>query len=695
MSKLFSSILCGLCALVLLPATIAAQTQSIPGPSSMLSSVRSSVPSIKQALDMKSVSDPHISPDGRYVAYLLTHTDWDENAFVRQIWLSNVATGESYQLTEGKKSSTDPQWSPDGKWLAFLSDRASSIPDAKKDMTQLYLISPTGGEARQITNAETGVRNFEWAPDGKRIAFSAPDPESAEHKARKKKYGDYQIVDGDYTMTHLWVIDVLSPESAELPKPARLTSGDNFTVGSFRWSPDGSRIAFDAARDPALADGGTRDIYFLNVADKSLKKLGTPGPNENPVWSPDGSQIAYNSSNGDPYFFFSNSAIDVVDAGGGSPKILTAKFDEDLRLLEWSLQGIYFEAEQRTYNHLFRLDPASETITRVTSPDKIAASAFSFTHDFGTMAFMKAADNEFSEVYVSPVSATVDSFAPRKLTDISAQYANFHLATRGVIQWKSGDGTPIEGILIKPANFDPSKKYPLMVEIHGGPTGTSRATRSPDRYYPIELFVARGAVILEPNYRGSAGYGAKFRALNVRNLGVGDYADVISGVDYVISQGYIDPKRVTSMGWSEGGYISAFITTFSDRFCAVSVGAGISDWMTYYVNTDITPFTRQYLHATPWSDPEIYRKTSPITYINHAHTPTLIQQGSKDARVPVPDSFELYRGLKDRGVPVKLVFYEGFGHPITKPKEQRAVTQENWNWFAHYIWGDPLPADLK
>lgn len=683
MSKLCSWILCGLCALLFLPATIVAQTQS--------ASVPSSVPSIKQALDMKSVSDPQISPDGRYVAYLVTHTDWDQNAFVRQIWISVVATGERYQLTEGEKSSTDPRWSPDGKWLAFLSDRASSIPDAKKDMTQLYLISPSGGEARQITNVETGVRNFQWSPDGKRIAFSAPDPESAEHKARKKKYGDFQIVDGDYTMTHLWVLDVPATEDSALPKTARLTSGDDFTVDGFRWSPDGSRIAFGATKDPALADGGTRDIYFLTVAGKSLKKLGTPGPNENPIWSPDGTQIAYNSSNGDPYFFFSNSAIDVVAAEGGTPKILTSKFDEDPRLLEWSPEGIYFEAEQRTYNHLFRLDPQTQAITRVTKPDKIVASSFSFTHDFHAIAYMSAADNAFAEVFASPV----DSFAPKKLTDISAQYAKFQLGTREVIEWKSGDGTPIEGILMKPANFDPSKKYPLLVEIHGGPTGTSRATRSPDRYYPIELFAAHGAVILEPNYRGSAGYGAKFRALNVRNLGVGDYADVISGVDYVISKGYIDPKRVGSMGWSEGGYISAFITTFSDRFCAVSVGAGISDWMTYYVNTDITPFTRQYLHATPWSDPEIYRKTSPITYINHAHTPTLIQQGSKDARVPVPDSWELYRGLKDRGVPVKLVFYEGFGHPITKPKELRAVTQENWNWFAHYIWGDPLPPDLK
>ncbi|MGC2262686.1 MAG: S9 family peptidase [Candidatus Acidiferrales bacterium] len=671
-----------LLAIILLPGLAAAQSDSSAP----------SVPSIQQAMEMKSAFNPQISPDGRFVAYQLTHTDWDENAFVQQIWIAVPSTGQTYPLTEGKKSSTDPTWSPDGKWLAFLSSRESDLPDAKKDTAQLYLISPDGGEARQITNVETGVDGFDFSPDGKHIAFISSDPESDAHKARVKKYGDYHIIDGDYTMSHLWLIDVPAPETSELPKPARLTSGQDFTVQGFRWSPDGSRIAFDATKDPALADEGTANIYILTLADKSVKKLtDAPGPNSNPVWSPDSSQIAYNSQNGNPYFFYANSVIDVVPASGGVPKILTANFDEDARLLEWSPQGIYFEAEQRTYNHLFRVDPSSGAITRVTSPDKIAASGFSFTHDYGTIAFMQAADNEFAEIYVSPV----DPFAPKKLTDISAQYANFHLATREVIEWKSGDGTPVEGILIKPANFDPSKKYPLMVEIHGGPTGTSRATRSPDRYYPVELFAARGAVILEPNYRGSAGYGAKFRALNVRNLGVGDYADVISGVDYVISQGYIDPKRVTSMGWSEGGYISAFITTFSERFCAVSVGAGISDWMTYYVNTDITPFTRQYLHATPWSDPAIYKKTSPITYINNAHTPTLIQQGSKDARVPVPDSWELYRGLEDRGVPVKFVLYEGFGHPITKPKEQRAVTQENYNWFAHYLWGDPLPPDLK
>ena len=362
-----------------------------------------------------------------------------------------------------------------------------------------------------------------------------------------------------------------------------------------------------------------------------------------------------------------------VAAGGGTPKILTSKFDEDPRLLEWAPEGIYFEAEQRTYNHLFRLDPQTQAITRVTSPDKIAASAFSFTHDYATIACMKAADNEFSEVYVSPVRF------------FRAEKTHRHL--RAVREFSAGhsrsDRVEIQRRHAHRRHPDEARGFRSLEKISVAGRDSRRPHRHQprhafaDRYYPIELFAANGAVILEPNYRGSAGYGEKFRALNVRNLGVGDYDDVISGVDSLIAQGFVDKDRVGAMGWSEGGYISAFITTYSDRFRAVSVGAGISDWMTYYVNTDITPFTRQYLNATPWDDPEIYRKTSPITYINHAHTPTLIQQGSKDARVPVPDSFELYRGLKDRGVPVKLVLYKGFGHPINKPKQQRAVTQEN------------------
>ncbi|HZH99416.1 MAG TPA: prolyl oligopeptidase family serine peptidase, partial [Fimbriimonadaceae bacterium] len=210
-------------------------------------------------------------------------------------------------------------------------------------------------------------------------------------------------------------------------------------------------------------------------------------------------------------------------------------------------------------------------------------------------------------------------------------------------------------------------------------------------YYPMLAFAERGALILEPNYRGSAGYGQAFRSLNVRSLGFGDAWDVLSGVYYLIGQGFVDEGKMGCMGWSQGGYISAFLTTTSDRFKAISVGAGISDWSTYYFLTDIPDFTRQYLKSTPWADPEIYAKTSPITFVKGAKTPTLIQTGSNDARVPVANSHQLYRALQDQGVPSKLILYNGFGHGITKPRELKAVMQHNWEWFAHYIWGDPLP----
>ncbi len=627
-----------------------------------------------------------ISPDGRYVSYVVQEANWDENAFDTQISVADTTSKDRYQLTSGKKSSGNPRWSPDSKRLAFTSDR-----DGKP---QIYVISARGGEAAQLTAEENGVEDFDWSPDGKSIAFLAKPAEPKPMKDRKDQYGDYEVIGGDYTMQHLFLIgvpDIIPNDPKGRPKAEALTTGNQFSIGDFAWSPDSRRIAFSAARDPDLGSQDTTDIYVVNVADKLVKRLvDTKGPDRHPVWSPDGQRIAFITSNAQEFFFYADARIAVVPAEGGKPRIMTEKFDEDPDLLVWSDSGIYFTARQKTDAHLFRLNPETAGTERISSPEHMQLNAVAFTKDCRTAAFTAAFPNRFSEVYF----ASVDSFTPRQLTDFESQWKPFHLATREVIQWKSSDGTTIEGILIKPADYDSTRKYPLLVVIHGGPTGVDTPARTADRTYPVEEFAAKGALILKPNYRGSAGYGEKFRSLNVRNLGLGDYADVITGVDLLIAKGLVDKDRVGAMGWSQGGYISAFITTYSDRFKAVSVGAGISDWMTYYVNTDIHPFTRQYLKATPWDDPEIYRKTSPITYVKNAKTPTLIQHGDQDKRVPPPNAFELYQALRDRGVPCKLILYKGFGHPINKPKQQRAVMEHNYQWFSQYIWGEHPQPDL-
>jgi dipeptidyl aminopeptidase/acylaminoacyl peptidase len=587
------------------------------------------------------------------------------------------ATGEHYQLTHAKKSSSDAHWAPDAKRLAFLSDRDGT--------RQIYLISSAGGEATELTHVEGGVQAFEWSPDGHRIAFTSPVAESLNSVDSKSPY---EMVDGEKAMIHLSMLTLDTGGDNQKLTAEPLTTNVPFSVSAFRWSPDSKRIAFSAENEPGISGPDSSDVYVVRLSDQTVKKVvDTLGADRNPVWSPDGKEIAYETANGREHSYV-NFRVAIVPAEGGKPRVLGESFDENPRLIDWGPAGIYFEATRRTTSHLYRMNPANGVIERLSSPVNLELAQSSFTQDFSHAAFTCAWPNRYPEVCVSQVVG----FQAQPVTNLKDQLKGFKLATRELFAWRSKDGTPIEGILIKPHDFEPVRKYPLMVVIHGGPAKVDRPAIAPDRTYPLEMLAAKGAVILEPNYRGSAGYGEKFRSLNVRNLGLGDADDVISGVDALIAKGFIDRDRVGAMGWSEGGYISAFLSTFSDRFKAVSVGAGVSDWMTYYVNTDNRPFTRDYLQATPWEDPDIYRKTSPITYINQARTPTLIQHGELDKRVPIPNAFELYRGLKDRGVPASMIVYKGFGHEIDKPKQQQAVMEHNFEWFDRWIWGEPAPS---
>ena len=693
----------------------------------------SHVATLAESLSRTSIRAPAISPDARSIAYLQRETNWKDDEFVWQLWRADVGSGKTVQLTRGKKSVGAAAWSPDGRWLAFVTEREANVIEpyaavekdlASKESTaskdggksatdaakpaakQIWLIAPDGGEAWPLTKSETDVDEFQWSKDGKRIVFTAAEPANKAVKARRERYSSYDVVEKDFEQHQLWWVDaeaaikVLQPQTAQ-----QLTSDPTLSIKTFAISPQSNRIAFSAGHNPLLAFIKDEDIYLMDLprtgsaAGAVSKIVALPGPDSSPMFSLDGKQLAFVSSLGQPNFFYANRHIALVDlaavlkrpaVSAADVRDLTRSFDEDPNAIAWVPSGLYFDATQKMTAKLFRLDPSTWQIQPVSADDRLIINEATVTPDGDAIAFTADDATHLTELYFSSTKA----FAPKKLTDLTAQVSSWKLGSVEVVSWKSKDGTVIEGVLHKPADYDPRRKYPLLVKIHGGPTGVSQPRFLPNDYaYPVQAFLEKGALILEPNYRGSAGYGAKFRALNVRNLGVGDMWDVMSGVDSLIAKGLVDPNKLASMGWSQGGYISAFLTTHTDRFKAISVGAGISDWTTYYVSTDITPFTLQYLGATPWDDPQIYAKTSPITTIRQAKTPTLIQQGSADHRVPVPDSFELYRGLLDQHVDSRLILYTGFGHGIDKPKSALALLQANLDWFSHFIWNEPIPKD--
>lgn len=670
-------------------------------------------PSFEKVISLRSAGSPAVSPDGKSILFTVRTVDWEKNSYDTEIWM--VREGEEpFQFTWTKDGiSVSPQWSPDGEWIAFLADRG--------DKQQIYLVRPDGGEAQKITDIKGGINSFEWFPCGTKVLFSKTEEESQPMKEREKRYGKFEVEDAEYRFTHLWMVEVkpdLWPAPDEvpcydkvkssggdeadekdqgnmcptLPKPKQLTKGENFTVTNYSLSPCGKIVAFTHQVDPLRNSNITSDISILDIGSGEITSLiTTPGYDGGVVWSPDSKWILYSSSGGNVTSdYYSNNQIYKISAGGGDPLRMAADFDEDAYVFDWNGTGIYLSAWQKTKRQVFKLDPDTGKVKLFADTPRNIWS-IDFSKDGETIVLSAQIPESLPEIYKTDTAP----YKPVTVTNFSQQIKGWKTGTSEVISWKSRDGIEIEGVLHKPDNFDPSKKYPLFVIIHGGPTGIDYPSVTAGYVYPIMQWLEKGALILRPNYRGSAGYGEKFRSLNVRNLGVGDMWDVMSGVDYLISKGWVDPDKMGAMGWSQGGYISAFLTTNTDRFQAISVGAGISNWVTYYVNTDIHPFTRQYLKADPWNDPDIYAKTSPMTNIKKASTPTLIQHGEFDRRVPIPNAYELFQGLQDMGVETKLIVYKGFGHGITKPKERLAATWHNWQWFAKYIWGEEIEIPIK
>ena len=667
--------------------------------------------SFEKWISLKGVFAPLISPDGKTIVYTVGTTDWSSNNYDSELWM--VREGQQpLQLTRtAKGSSFGARFTPDSRFISFLADRG--------DKTQLYIISVYGGEALQVTKDEDGIGNYEWNPDGTRIAYTKADPDSKKDKTVKERFGAFGIEGEEYKQTHLWLLNfhydsivlagqlpcypakkdstktdslkkIEGQDCIALPVGRRLTEG-NFNVNGFAWRPDGKQIVFNRQKNPLILSGITADIVMVDVATKKMDTLiSNPTGDFFNRWNPEGTAFVYGSALTDSITnYYRNNRLFVYDMGTKSSREIAQDIDENKFVGDWNKNGLFVFALEKTKQKIFAVDTkGGKSKALDLGVDLVGGISFSKNTDLVAISGRNFTD--LNEIYSGRFNQPL-----KKITNSSAQIAGWNTPVNEVISWKSTDGASIEGVLLKPKNYDAKKKYPLLVVIHGGPTGIDLPEPTPTYVYPIMQWVEKGALVLRVNYRGSAGYGEKFRSLNVRNLGVGDMWDVVSGVEFLKNKGMIDTARMGAMGWSQGGYISAFLTTNTNIFKAVSVGAGISNWVTYYVNTDITPFTRQYLQATPWEDMDIYLKTSPMTNINKARTPTLIQHGEFDKRVPIPNAYELYRGLQDKGVPSKLIVYKGFGHGINKPKERLAATWHNWQWFNKYIFGEEveLPAE--
>ncbi len=654
---------------------------------------KNSIFSIEEIIALKGIHDPIINKKGSKVAYQVTSTDWKEDTYVKELWLYDVMSKTHVQIVDKKEHYTgSAQWSPDGKQLALLL-KSSEKKEARQN---IYVINTDTMEKTQISFHEKGVIKYIWQADSKGFYYTSESPNAKEKENRDKRYGKFTYIDKDKKTSSLYYLDLkkaleVSKSRYQLPDdlikkskkekknkdyPSVLLSEDqNFYIHGLIASADGSKLALTVAPSPSMEDYDDLTLSLYDVKAKKFQTVDIKDFAGNVLFSPDSKQISFSRQNS----WLKNNELGIYTLKTEEITKIESGIDEVLYMMQWIEKGIVLFYQDKTASKYALLNEKKE-ILPILCQKNIYYQGLNYTNDGQNKVYLERDHMNLPELYVNW----------EKISNCSNVLKERKLASKKMITWKNCDGFEIDGVLSTPKDFDEHKKYPLLAVIHGGPTSTSYPSVVSDRLYPIESFVEAGFITLEPNYRGSAGYGEKFRSSNYRNLGVGDYEDVISGVDHLIELGCVDKDKVGVMGWSQGGYISAFCTTYSDRFKAISVGAGISNWETYYYNTDIPKFTKEYLADVPFRDKAIYEKTSPMTHINNAQTPTLIQHGSADVRVPVANAHELYRALKELKIEAQMVIYENMGHGPSTPGLRRAIKRQNLNWFCHHILGHTL-----
>jgi dipeptidyl aminopeptidase/acylaminoacyl peptidase len=640
-----------------------------------LTSVLSAQWTPEEMMKVKGVGSVLPSPDGKRVLFTVTEPVMteDKSEYLTQVWMAAADGSGAVQFTFGDKSSTNPQWSPCGKWIAFASSRSGK--------NNVWLIRADGGEAERLTDVKSGVGSFAWAPDGRSIAFAMADPANDKEEKDQKARNDARVVGEGHKMSHLWVIPV-AKDAAGKREARRLTEGA-FTVNGWDWSPDGKSIIFAHQPTPVADDWTRSDISIVDVAAAAVKPFAVTGAAEaDPLYSPDGTWVAFTASKVPPTWAGASRVV-LAPSAGGPARPLAPTFDEQPDLVGWSADGksIYYNETQGTEGRLGYL-PVDGGAPKVLNPDE--DGVLNATLNASRTAFGLSAQgwDRPAEAYVTGVEA----WSPRQISKVNSDAPKHPLGKTEIVRWKSKDGLEVEGLLTYPVGYEKGKRYPLILNVHGGPAGVFVRSFIANRgTYPIAAFAAQGWAVLRCNIRGSSGYGAKFRHANLKDWGGKDYQDLMAGVDHVIALGVADPNRLGVCGWSYGGYMTSWIITQTKRFKAASIGAPVTNLMSFTGTADIPSFIPDYFGAEFWDNPAIYRAHSAMFNIKGAATPTMIQQGEQDVRVPIQQGYELYNALKRQGTTVKMVAYPRQPHGLQEPRLLLDAAGRNIEWFMTHL----------
>ncbi len=685
----------------------------------------------QDVIEMRSVGSGSISPDGRLVLYTISIPQWKVGKNYTDIFIA-TADGSSppRQMTfTREKNETSPQWARNSKMFGFLSDREGA--------NQLYLMPVDGGEPRKASDQREGVNAFAfsrdgkwlvytagkaeerqlwllnlakeepavpltkhatpvgawaWSPDSARIFFVAPERVDKDNQRRKEKKFDVRIVDPEKPPSHLWSAAVGDKSEK------RWTSGGDYSVGQFTISPDAAHLAFRSSPTDRHAGGAMMyeesEIYFLNLSTGELRRLTNNKVGEGQIrFSPDSKWLVFSAP--DEFTYMRNPKLYVTPVAGGPLRKLLPDWDHGVGSADWSQDSktLYFSEGVGADGHVFAVSVVDGKLKQLTR-ERGTLSA-DFDQDTGLFLLTFTDPAQPRDYYVAGPETIAQRSRWVRVSRANPQVENLQVGEYETVRWRSTDNQMVEGILVKPVGYEPGKRYPLIVQVHGGPAGAVTNNFSGSHGTYVHVFAGNGYAVLQPNYRGSDNYGEKFRMQIAGDYFRQGYDDIMTGVDYLIGRGVADADKLGMMGWSAGGHWSNWTLTHTTRFKAISSGAGAVNWISMYAQTDVQAPREFYFQGRPWDNWEHYVQVSPLRYIKNARTPTLIHVGEADPRVPKPQSDELHMALKKLGVPTEYIVYPGMPHGLTEPRYQMVKMVAEFHWFEKWIKGKPGWFDWK